>query len=76
VNVPGNPAVQAVGAGWGIAGGVGYNFDRRNGVIGEVGLDFAFVTAVILGLEKVRGRHRDRQESDNSHRSFAHSRFS
>jgi hypothetical protein len=35
VNTPVNPSAQAVGTGWGMAGGVGYNFDRRNALIGE-----------------------------------------
>jgi hypothetical protein len=35
VNVPVNPTAQAVGTGWGIVGGAGYNFNKRNAVIGE-----------------------------------------
>ena len=35
INVPVNPSAQAVGTGWGIAGGVGYNFNRRSALIGE-----------------------------------------
>ncbi len=35
INVQVNASAQAVGAGWGIAGGIGYNFDRRNALIGE-----------------------------------------
>lgn len=35
INVPVNASAQAVGTGWGIAGGIGYNFDRHNAVIGE-----------------------------------------
>jgi hypothetical protein len=35
VNVPVNPTAQVVGTGWGLVGGAGYNFDKRNAVIGE-----------------------------------------
>jgi hypothetical protein len=35
INVPANTSAQAVGTGWGIASGIGYNFDRRNALIGE-----------------------------------------
>ena len=35
VNVPVNPTAQAVGTGWGIVGGAGYNFNKHNAVIGE-----------------------------------------
>jgi hypothetical protein len=35
LNVPVPPTAQVLGMGWGIAGGVGYNFDRRHAVIGE-----------------------------------------
>ena len=35
VNVPVNPAAQVIGTGWGMVGGAGYNFDKRNAVIGE-----------------------------------------
>jgi hypothetical protein len=35
INAPVNAAAQAVGTGWGISSGIGYNFDRRNAVIGE-----------------------------------------
>lgn len=34
-NFPVAASAQSVGAGWGIAGGIGYNFDRRNALIGE-----------------------------------------
>jgi hypothetical protein len=36
VNVPVNPTAQVVGTGWGLVGGAGYNFDKRNAVIGEL----------------------------------------
>jgi len=35
VSVPVNPSAQAVGTGWGIVGGVGYNFNLRNAFVGE-----------------------------------------
>jgi hypothetical protein len=48
VNVPVNPTAQVVGTGWGLVGGAGYNFDKRNAVIGEFmeqGLPFRRVAA-------------------------------
>jgi hypothetical protein len=35
VNVPVNLTAEAVGTGWGIVGGAGYNFNQRNAVVGE-----------------------------------------
>jgi hypothetical protein len=35
VNVPVNSTAQVLGTGWGGVGGVGYNFNQRNAVIGE-----------------------------------------
>jgi hypothetical protein len=35
VNVPLNPTAQFVTVGWGGVGGVGYNFNKRNAMIGE-----------------------------------------
>jgi hypothetical protein len=35
INAPVNTSAQAVGTGWGMARGIGYNFDRRSAVIGE-----------------------------------------
>jgi hypothetical protein len=35
INVPVSTSAQAVGTGWGITSGIGYNFDRRNALIGE-----------------------------------------
>jgi hypothetical protein len=35
VNVPVSSSAQVVGTGWGIVGGVGYNFNKRNAIIGE-----------------------------------------
>ncbi len=35
VNMPVGSTAQAVGTGWGATGGVGYNFNARNGIISE-----------------------------------------
>jgi Outer membrane protein beta-barrel domain len=35
VNVPLNPAAQFVTVGWGLAAGIGYNFNKRNAIIAE-----------------------------------------
>ena len=35
INVPLNPTAQLVTVGWGLVGGVGYNFNKRNAIIGE-----------------------------------------
>jgi hypothetical protein len=35
VSVPVSSSAQVVGTGWGIVGGVGYNFNRHNAMIGE-----------------------------------------
>ncbi len=35
VNVPLNPTAQVASVGWGGVGGVGYNFNKRNAIIGE-----------------------------------------
>jgi len=35
ISVPVNPSAQVVGTGWGIVGGVGYNFNQRSAVLGE-----------------------------------------
>jgi hypothetical protein len=35
VNVPLNPTAQVASVGWGAVGGVGYNFNKRNAIIGE-----------------------------------------
>jgi hypothetical protein len=35
VNVPLNPTAQLVTVGWGLVGGVGYNFNKRNAFVGE-----------------------------------------
>jgi len=35
LNAPVNSSAQAVGLGWGIVGGAGYNFNQRNAIIGE-----------------------------------------
>jgi Outer membrane protein beta-barrel domain len=35
VNVPLNPTAQFVTAGWGLVGGIGYNFNKRNAFVGE-----------------------------------------
>src|SRR5258707_8030446 len=41
---------------------------------GKVGVDSTFVATVILRLEKLHGRQRDRREKDDSHLEFAHFR--
>ena len=35
VSVPVNPSAQVVGAGWGLVGGAGYNFNQRHALVGE-----------------------------------------
>jgi len=35
VNAPVNPTAQVAGTGWGLVAGTGFNFNRRNSVIGE-----------------------------------------
>lgn len=35
VSAPVNPSAQVVGIGWGLVGGAGYNFNRRNAMVGE-----------------------------------------
>ena len=35
VDLPVNPTAQVAGTGWGAVGGVGYNFNQRNAVMGE-----------------------------------------
>jgi hypothetical protein len=33
---PVNPSAQFVSIGWGLVAGAGYNFNKRNSVIGEI----------------------------------------
>ena len=35
INVPVSSSAQVVGTGWGIVGGAGYNFNKRNAIVGE-----------------------------------------
>src|SRR5437660_11474754 len=48
INVPVGSAAKVVGTGWGIVGGAGYNFNKRNAIVGEFMWNRVYPTAGAL----------------------------